>query len=186
VSYFVTCALPVKLAGFTATANKGLGLLNWTTASEQQNKGFAIERSADGTQWNRIGFVSSRASGGNSNQKLDYEFVDAAPLTGVNHYRLQQTNFDGTTEYSPVRTLRFEAAQAIMVYPNPAKENVTIAHLEGGEQIKVYDVMGRQLSAINNDKPTVSLDISAFASGVYYLKIVSNAGNVSTWRLVKE
>lgn len=186
VSFFVTCALPVQLTGFTATASKGLGILNWATAGEERNKGFAIERSADGARWNSIGFVSSRAAGGNSSQKLDYEYVDAAPLTGVNHYRLQQTGLDGTTEYSVVRTLRFGAGQAIMVYPNPAKENLTIAHLEGGEQISVYDVMGRQLSAIDSDKSTVSLDISAFASGIYYLKIISNAGNVSTWRLVKE
>lgn len=186
VSYFVTCALPVQLTYFTATASKGLGILNWATAGEERNKGFAIERSADGARWNSIGFVSSRAAGGNSSQKLDYEYVDAAPLTGINHYRLQQIGLDGTTEYSAVRTLRFETGKAVMVYPNPAKENVTIAHLEEGEQIKVYDVMGRQLSAINSDQSTVSLDISAFASGVYYLKIVSNAGKVSTWRLVKE
>ncbi len=186
VSYFVACALPVQLTDFIATARKGLGVLNWATAGEERNKGFAIERSADGMQWNSIGFVSSRATGGNSSQKLDYEYIDAAPLTGVNHYRLQQTGLDGTTEYSPVRTLRFGAGQAIMVYPNPAKENVTIAYLEGGEQIKIYDVMGRQLSAINSDKSTASLDISTFASGVYYLQIVSKAGNVNTWRLVKE
>lgn len=186
VSYFVTCALPVSLLDFSAVANNGMSLLNWATASEQSNKGFEIERSADGAKWSSIGFVATQADGGKSNQKLDYEYRDAMPVEGINYYRLKQTNLDGTAEYSPVRTLRFAADHTIIVYPNPAKEKVTIARLNGGEQIKVYDVMGRQLSAINSTDATLNLDLSTFASGVYYIKISTLSGKVTTYRLVKE
>lgn len=186
VSYFVTCALPVHLLDFTAVANNGISLLRWATTSEHNNKGFEIERSADGAQWIRIGFAATQAYGGKSNQKLDYEFRDMIPMEGINYYRLKQTDLDGITDYSAVRTLRFGGDQTIIVYPNPAKENVIITRLKGGEQVKVYDVMGRQMSEINNTGATLKLDLSTFASGVYYLKISMLSGQVSTYRLVKE
>lgn len=186
VSYFVTCALPVHLLDFTAVEDNGISLLRWTTTSEHNNKGFEIERSADGAQWSRIGFAATRAYGGKSNQKLDYEFRDMMPMEGINYYRLKQTDLDGITDYSAVRTLRFAADQTIIVFPNPAKENVTITHLKGGEQVEIFDVMGRQLSEINNTGATLKLDLSTFASGVYYLKISMLSGQVNTYRLVKE
>jgi hypothetical protein len=37
-------------------------ILKWTTANEQNSKGFEIQRSADGGKFTTIGFVSSQAT----------------------------------------------------------------------------------------------------------------------------
>jgi hypothetical protein len=49
--------LPVELTSFTAFVTKDGIRLNWTTATETNNKGFDIERKTDGKSWNKIGYV---------------------------------------------------------------------------------------------------------------------------------
>ena len=48
--------LPVELTDFTARLYNGLVLLNWSTASETNNKGFFIQRSYDTEEWETAGF----------------------------------------------------------------------------------------------------------------------------------
>ncbi len=73
--------LPVELLSFSATEKNGKSELKWTTATEINNRGFAVERSADGKDWKEIGFVSSKNSKGNSNEMLQYTYLDNNPLT---------------------------------------------------------------------------------------------------------
>ncbi|MBK7410247.1 MAG: T9SS type A sorting domain-containing protein [Saprospirales bacterium] len=47
------------------------------------------------------------------------------------YYRLMQKDFDGTTDYSPIRVVELTGeAGGIRVFPNPASEKVTIAFAE--------------------------------------------------------
>jgi hypothetical protein len=85
---------PVKLTSFTATAKAADAFLNWTTASEINNKGFDVERSVDGRTFESIGFVKGA---GNSTRMLNYSLTDAKAFekTPVMYYRLKQVDFDG-------------------------------------------------------------------------------------------
>ncbi|MFA6662496.1 MAG: leucine-rich repeat protein [Bacilli bacterium] len=68
------------------------------------------------------------------------------------------------------------------VYPNPAKDNITIStkQLEGGI-LSLYDIMGKEIlrRRINNDETI--LDINRLKTGVYILKVLNSeniiAGN---------
>ncbi len=62
--------LPVTLTSFNAHAENDKVLLQWVTASEQNNRGFAIERSADSKDWIKISFVQSKAAGVTVRQRL--------------------------------------------------------------------------------------------------------------------
>jgi len=68
-----------------------------TVTSEINNDFFTLERSRDAMDSEIIGFVEGA---GNSSQTLHYEFVDYDPLPGISYYRLKQTDFDGSYEYS--------------------------------------------------------------------------------------
>jgi len=67
----------------------------------------------------------------------------------------------------------------IIVYPNPAKDNITIKtnQLNGGN-LYIYDIMGRELTGkqINNDETIV--DISSLNSGIYVLKAISKDNKI--------
>jgi hypothetical protein len=89
--------LPIDLLSFTAKYQDGIVLLNWATGSEINNDYFTLERSRDAVSAEIIGFVDGA---GNSSQTLPYEFVDHDPLPGISYYRLKQTDYDGSFEYS--------------------------------------------------------------------------------------
>ncbi len=63
--------LPVSLISFDAYKAGNVVILKWATASELNNEGYSIERSADGSIWEEIAFVSSLSANGNSSERLD-------------------------------------------------------------------------------------------------------------------
>ena len=83
--------LPIKLLSFTGKSiNRNTALLTWVTATEINNKGFALLRSADnGNTFTQIAFVNSLAAGGNSNGTLSYTYTDYNPAYGTDLYKLQ-------------------------------------------------------------------------------------------------
>ncbi len=89
--------LPIELLSFAATYQNGTVQLRWSTGSEINNNYFTIERSRDAVNAEIIGFVNGA---GNSLRTLHYRFIDHKPLGGISYYRLKQTDFDGSFEYS--------------------------------------------------------------------------------------
>ncbi|MEP7253776.1 MAG: hypothetical protein ABI683_15390, partial [Ginsengibacter sp.] len=80
-------------------------LLKWKTYSESNNRGFAVERSADGIRFDSIGFISTHS---NSGAGAEYTFKDDMPLDGKNFYRLKQISFDTKFSYSSVKIIEFK------------------------------------------------------------------------------
>jgi hypothetical protein len=142
-----TTTLPVDLTLFTATKDNNNVLLKWSTASEQNNDHFTIERSADLKQWETIGKVKGA---GNSSKKNNYLFQDQ--LSGliyepqVLYYRLRQTDFDGTFAYSKTAVVSFENLNtaAFSVSPNPFSDVLRISvqqPLEGDVTIRLKNLI---------------------------------------------
>lgn len=73
--------LPVQFESLAATVRSGILFINWSTASEKNNKNFEIEASADGIHFTTIGTMDSKAVNGDSDSKLSYEF--SVNLSGV-------------------------------------------------------------------------------------------------------
>ncbi|WP_118973256.1 T9SS type A sorting domain-containing protein [Taibaiella koreensis] len=186
VSFNVTCAIfPVRLSSFTASRKGATALLEWVTASEANNKGFAIERSADGLTWSSIGFIGSKGPGGNSQEKLAYSYTDKVPLGGANYYRLKQTDRDGTYEYSTIKQVSFENAGSINIHPNPAKDYVIIDGLAGGETIKLYDATGRMVKEMRPASSSTMVQLDALNEGLYQVSIIDVNGNTVSKKIMK-
>lgn len=71
----------VKFATLSAKVNGNILFVNWSTASEKNNKSFDVEASPDKTHFITIGEVQSLDEDGNSSSALSYEF--SADLSGV-------------------------------------------------------------------------------------------------------
>lgn len=180
--------LPVTLLYFAAEAKGSEALLSWGTAKEQQNKGFEIERSTDGKNWNRIGFVASRATGGNSNTRIDYAFTDKAPLEGKNFYRLKQIGLDGNDNYSQVSMVVFDPAKGIKVYPNPVSSRLTVDGLYTACSIKVVNSTGQVLKTLKVPAGTQrqEINMAGLASGLYFIHLVNEQGIINTFKVMKD
>ncbi|MFA6059047.1 MAG: T9SS type A sorting domain-containing protein [Taibaiella sp.] len=179
--------LPVNLLDFNLTKNGNHAVLSWTTASEQNNAGFEIERSVNARDWSKINFVGSKAQGGNSTIVLNYKYVDAKPMNGYNYYRLKLLDMDGASRYSPVRSILFnQLSHGIKVVPNPARVEVWIQGLNGRSNIRLIDVAGKVLRNIDIDEgPVYRMDIGKLVSGIYFIHVATEQG-ISIHKIVKQ
>jgi hypothetical protein len=71
--------LPVSLTAFYGSLQNGKSLLQWATASEQDNELFEIEYGADGATFKKIGEVAAKVP---ANLQQHYSFVHPSPVKG--------------------------------------------------------------------------------------------------------
>jgi hypothetical protein len=163
--------LPVTLAEFNAVKVGNTAQLNWRTLSEVNNKGFAVERSADGAAWAQIQFVNAIGAG-------NYTTIDKSPLSGVNYYRLKQVDNDGKQAYSSTALVNFAGnnAVAFSFYPNPVKAKITVAlqTIQSSKaSVSLVNVNGRIIKTIPltslQSNSNIQISVSDIAKGNYFL-----------------
>lgn len=168
--------LPVDLAKFSVRNQKNSALLEWQTASEQNNAGFDVEKSADGIRFTSIATI---AGAGNSNQTLAYSYTDHNPTNGINYYRLKQTDFDGTSSYSSVQSIRFAHGVSVSVRPAVANSQLTISfstELDEETTIEVYEMASGikvATALVQAGNKEYILNTESFSAGTY-VAVLSN------------
>jgi hypothetical protein len=170
--------LPIKLLSFNAYAKGNTALLQWATATETDNKGFYIQRSADAAKWADVGFVATKAPNGNGNGQYNYDYTDTKPLNGSNFYRLRDVSLNGKVSYSEVRELVFgKASRPLQIHPNPAKDelNVTFSATTGDVTYKLTSTTGKivQQGKLNGKNGIGKLNVKGLPSGMYFLQIIT-------------
>ena len=148
--------VPVELVSFEASASGGKVNLNWSTATETNNRGFSIERSS-GSEFETIGFVNGS---GTTTERRSYSFTDDNVLSGTYTYRLKQIDFDGSFEYSNgVEVNVFSATDFTLAqnFPNPFNPDTQIRFdLPAAVNVRlvVFDLLGREVrTLIDNSMP---------------------------------
>jgi hypothetical protein len=69
------------------------------------------------------------------------------------------------------------------IYPNPAKNQVSIDNVELGSTITIFDVSGKIVySAVANTSAT-EINVSAFVSGMYFVQVQQNGVLIGTQKL---
>jgi len=176
--------LPVSFTHIEAQRDGANALVTWGTASEINNQGFDIERSADGKTFTKIGYQRSLAIGGNSNDKLEYSFTDTKPLPGLNQYRLKQLDKDGKATYSKIVQVIFDGAGNVKVFPNPAGTSKVNVEATGVQSIEVYTLTGQRLNVpVTYGTTSHELNVSSLANGSYTIRI-NTATGAATEKLV--
>ena len=177
--------LPIDLVSFEASLEGENVILKWVTSSEINNNYFVLERSLDGIRFDEIGQVEGA---GNSNQVLAYSYNDAEPFDGTNYYRLKQVDFDGTSEYFEVVTIKIDVEGTIFnIFPNPVK-NIANIHLDENisseAHLEILNVNGKLLKVIpiNQNGGVMDVDVSKYSSGVYLLNLVDRSINEKVTR----
>jgi hypothetical protein len=148
-------------------------LVNWQTANEQNMLDFGVERSVDGSNFEKIGTVKA------TNAPNIYSYKDAAAQTNtLYYYRLAMRENNGKTEYSKVVTATLSGkTKTVSVFPNPAKDVLTIAGIEPTDEWQVVDIIGKIRATY---KGSQTLDLTGFSNGIYFIKM----GNENRSRFV--
>lgn len=178
--------VPVELSEFTSRVESGNVTLSWRTASELNNRGFEIQRAFiknnDGQKhpdYFTIGFVEGKGTTADENY---YSYKDNPGISGVYHYRLKQTDFNGDVHYSEEIEVNLSLGINFKLdqnYPNPFNPKTTISFelpASAHVTLKLFDVLGNEISTLlNREEPAgiheYDFDGSRLASGIYLYKM---------------
>ncbi|HPN39466.1 MAG TPA: immune inhibitor A, partial [Melioribacteraceae bacterium] len=178
----VGIALPVELISFNAnTISNGVIEVTWTTATEENNLGFDLERSFDGTNFNKIAFIPGN---GTTTELKKYLFTDNVDLNGKVYYRLRQIDYSGLFSYSSIVVLNNNLSYNFGLeqnYPNPFNPttNISFSLKEAGMvTLSVYNILGEKVADLLNEnlslgKYSITFDANKYGlnSGVYFIKL---------------
>ncbi len=179
--------LPIDLTSFTAEPKEDHVLLKWTTASEENNDHFDVERSSDGVQFSTIGSVNGA---GTSEAASQYILPDRSPLNGLNYYRLKQVDLDGQFEYSDISTVFFRQKNGpLTMVPNPGNSSVRVLlpQKAGAIIVHVIDATGRVVLAVPTSEDQVQLNTVSLSNGLYSIHALTQEGlSVACGTWIKE
>ncbi len=179
--------LPVVLGNFSASLTaENTVLVSWATEQEVNSSYFAVQRSSNGSDWTTIGTVAAK---GNSATVSTYSFTDKSALNGIDYYRLQMVDLNGSYAFSPISVVRTSLVQNISVFPNPARNyiNITLGGSVPTVNVRLIDLTGKVLqeqrlnaSSLNT---TISMPVSSYAQGVYILQAIKADGTKWTTKV---
>ncbi len=182
--------LPIELLSFTGKLQSENVKLNWSTAFEQNSKGFEIEKSLDGVNFRKIGFVTGA---GNSNTTRGYSFIDPQRAVEFNYYRLKLVDIDNKFDYSDVVLVKNAfGKQDVYLAGNPITNNINIQFAKtpnGKVAVNIYDMKGSKIyEAAYNNYTHTSLQINTanklLTHGVYSVK-VETSGKIYNLKAIK-
>jgi hypothetical protein len=178
--------LPVNLTTFKGIKNNEGNLLNWSTSSEQDNKHFEIERSSNGTSFEKIGVVSGN---GTTSSIHNYSFLDKTPLFKKSYYRLKQVDLDGRFEYSKIIYVNNQPSQSYKVLQNPVKDELIIlapSRFPDKINVQLLDISGRIIPfSYQLTGNRIYGTLNAVHAGLYFVRIIDGT-EVSSIKILKQ
>jgi hypothetical protein len=162
--------LPVELISFTATQLDAGVQLQWETSSELNALHFAVERSADGRNWNSLTTIPAA---GNSSIYKKYTYLDVTPITGLNYYRLRQTDINGVSKYSEIKSIKIVLPTSqIILLENPVVNGRLQIQNNSNvrEPAALINTKGQLLMQLNIKPGMNIIDLSKYSHGIYWLK----------------
>ncbi len=191
--------LPVSLVDFGGTyKGDGKVQINWSTNFESNNDRFEVERSFDGSGWQKAGTV---AGVGNSGIRTNYNFIDDVgkntALKKDVFYRLRQFDKNGKTAVTRiliVRVYNTKSVSTISVTPNPARSdiNVQLQLMEASlATLRIRNAAGIEVMKKVQKYAAGSHNIlmegsSKLQPGMYVLEVVINSKERMIVKLIKE
>jgi hypothetical protein len=141
---------PITMASFTSQLQQnGSLLLDWSTIMEEDNNYFAVERSADGVNFQQVVEVPTKQTDTTTTYALQYSYTDPSPLPGTSFYRLQIVDKYGLTNYSKVLQVTTAQIQGIKVYPTVVTSSSLFVETEkpiANARLELFDLTGKKIN----------------------------------------
>ena len=169
--------LPVELLTFSAEKKAQLVSVNWETEAEVNNDYFSLKRSGNDLDFGEIARIKGA---GTSTMKHAYAFEDNFPLQGINYYRLDQFDFDGTESSSKTVVVKFSGREkSVTVLSNPVvNHEISFSVRTDNDEEFSTELINDQGNCIYATKNFLSkgidlyhIPVSSFSNGIYFLKI---------------
>lgn len=175
--------LPVELIDFRSIKLKTSIKLIWATASETDNKGFEVQQSYDGVDWQVLEFVEGH---GTSFEQHEYEYKVERLKAGANYFRLKQIDFDDAFKFSNVvGEVWTNNRSELLVLPNPVVDELRVfvpfGFNEDQSKYEIISITGQIVkSGTVADKSSMKIEISELPSGTYFFRISNKIATKDT------
>lgn len=174
--------LPAQILQFNAQLKENRSLLYWKVKQETNLLAYVVERSLNGTTFEKIGTVSAR---GALQSEESYLFSDPIPVNGKVYYRLKMAGIDGDIKYSNIIFLSADQLQqfAVANLVNPIANHLTFqvdTDRNRMAEVQLTDALGRLIyrKKIQLIKGVNAINLEAAShlqKGSYLLRVVSEA-----------
>ena len=194
VNFTIEDFVPVELTAFFALSTEKGIMLKWTTASENNNSGFLIERSSNKVDFNEVAFINGK---GTTTEVTDYEYNDNVTKPGTYYYRLKQIDFDGSFSYSNVVESEISGPEVFNLsqnYPNPFNPSTMIKFtlpVDSRVRIELFNTLGEKVDELTDRDYSIgnleiNFDASKLSNGVYYYTINATGIDGSSFASTKK
>ena len=163
----------------------GTVLLTWEISNEPNNVQYTVEHSTGDDDFEAIGNVKGDFS-------ENYDFVDDAPMFGINYYRLKYVYADGTVDFSDIKqvVMRFDDKQKVNVFPNPTQDITRLRLAEPDtEDITIELINGQGITLekvlLPAGETDVEFDLSMYESGHYFIYMLNKSEKSLLSRVMK-
>ena len=181
--------LPVTFMSITGTKVTGGNKITWTVGTEYNVNRYEIERSSNGKTYSLYGTVMATGSS-------SYSFLDGAPGTSSNYYRVKSKDNDGYTKISPVVAIKATTTKggkgkiALGAYPTPTSDELFVSHDEADMTcaLTIVSVDGRMVKSFVPEKGSIqtTINMSNMQPGMYFVRYQAADGEVETIKVVKK
>lgn len=140
--------LPVELTSFTGHCRNKDNILQWETASENNNDYFLLEKMSNSGEFEVVGKVNGV---GNSYYTSNYEWVDDDNSGVVNYYRLRQIDYNGrSTAFNEISV--DQTCTSENVFYNEAENSITLFRESLPNEILSVNVLNAGGQTLYNDE----------------------------------
>lgn len=163
--------LPVTWVKTNAFVEKGKVILQWIVANEFNNRGYSIYKSYTGDQFEKIDFVPT--VGNNSQHTYNYADKTLQATNDVVFYKIEQTDIDGASSFSPVMKVVLASPRMFSISPNPATNELRLFYKGmGNTEVTILNSRGlavyKKTMVING---TTVIPLSHLSSGTYVVTL---------------
>lgn len=176
-------ALPLTLVSFSGQVTSSNVKLQWKTVNETNVDRFEVERSVNGSVFERVASVPAT----NTAAVHDYSVTDINPFTAGStvYYRLKSIDTDDTYYYSNVIRLTSERTVSFSVYPNPVTDVLVISGLGKAGDLRLLSMEGKIIKRQLVTAHTTTMDLGRLPKGMYLLQYHVN-GEVIHQKVMKQ
>ena len=184
--------LPIDLVSFDGECIDNKINLEFVVASQVNNDYFTIKRSKNNLEWEVLGYING---GGTNNEEITYTWTDYSPKSGVNYYKLFQTDIDGISKsFSPIAINCESNVEDYHIYPNPTNDRVSVEfeleYYQGDDiQMVLKDFKGVIVKSnpieLKRGYNYFEVDLSNIPNGFYVLSYSGTKNHIPSKRIVK-
>lgn len=168
---FMDVPLSINTKEFSASASQCDVILSWKGENESGMSHYEIETAEYGKDFRLSGHVDAR-----NTPSATYQFKVGQQVPTA-YYRIRSIDVDGSFNLSEIIPVTVNCpGSAIIIFPNPASDEIQISGITAGQYVTIIDVHGKTVFSKQASGSRITIPVKEYISGLYYMRVLSQQG----------